>query len=99
MVARPTASPMKPAAKTLSWNAGSAAIRAPAPVAAASPPTKPDHVLLGENRGHSLGPFKVLPTANAPISAAQVAAKSIIVHQCPWFVDRSHTRQSAAGAM
>ena len=37
-------------------------------------PKKPDQVLLGENLGHSFGPFSVLPTRNAKMSAAQVTA-------------------------
>ncbi len=99
MVARPTARPTKAAAHRLSWKYGREAIRAPAAMAAASPPMNPDHVLFGENRGQSFGPFSVLPTANAPMSAAQVAANSIKVHHMPWLVERNQTRQIAAGAM
>ena len=61
----------------------------PAPIAVKSPPTKPDQVLFGENRGQSLGPFRMLPTAKAPMSAPQVQANSISVHQTPWLVART----------
>src|SRR5688572_10471134 len=84
MVATPTERPISAAAIRLSRKAGSAAIRVPTAMEARSPPTKPDQVLFGENRGQSLGPLNVLPTANAPMSAAQVQANSIIIHQCPW---------------
>ena len=74
---------MKAAAQRLSWKYGRAAIKVPAAIAASRPPTKPDQVLFGEKRGQSFGPLKMLPTAKAPISAPQVQANSISVHQTP----------------
>ena len=78
MVARPPASPISaaPASDRRMSNAATPTAAAAAPT---RPPKNPDHVLLGEKRGQSLGPFKALPTTKAQMSAAQVVANSIIV--------------------
>src|SRR5271169_2683397 len=82
IVASPAARPMI-AAPTRDRRISSAATPAAAAAAPIRPPKKPDHVLLGEYRGQSLGPFKALPTAKAQMSAAQVVASSITVQPAP----------------
>ena len=98
MVASPPKKPIN-AAPASERRITSAAIPTETAVEAASPPKNPVHVLLGENRGQSLGPFKALPTTKAAMSAAHVVANSIITQPRPWWVSRSQMMARQAGAM
>ncbi|MNC81008.1 hypothetical protein D3C75_1340020 [compost metagenome] len=63
MVARAAAKPRTPPQKIFKRPISSQpAMAAPAIIPAIRPPMKPDQVLFGEKRGHSLGPPTALPT-------------------------------------
>ncbi len=85
MVASPPIRPISAAAlsDTCMWDPNATVTEAPTAMATTSAPMKPDHVLLGENRGQSLGPPTIFPTAKAPMSAAHVTASNNMVQARP----------------